>query len=181
MLSCRYRRGHWETLKAVRKQHLSKKLLFRKLKVCWFSCVLLWKREGGGKGKAKVRVTADCKNSLEASLVEGSTKAEMAKCTTTGPLEAGKTQLKTVFIGIFNHSNGSIPCPQGLKQSSSVTSTGAEAVTQRYVHCKSTWETPTRERLHKFHHANMKKTFTNLNHIQHCRQIQLHRAMMSQR
>ena len=92
----------------------------------------------------------DFKKSLEAALAKGSVEVEMVKCVTLGPSEAGKTQLKSALIGKFDDSIESTPM-----------STGAEAVIQRYVHGKSTWEPLTRERLLKSLNTTVKKmTFT---------------------
>ena len=91
----------------------------------------------------------DFKKSLEAALAKGSVEVEMVKCVTLGPSEAGKTQLKSALIGNFDHSN----------ESTSV-STKAEAVMQRYVRGKSTWEPLTRERLCMSLHTTVKKMFT---------------------
>ena len=71
---------------------------------------------------------------------------EMVKCVALGPSEAGKTQLKSALIGKFDHSSESTPI-----------STGAEAVVQRYVHGKSTWEPLTRERLLKSLNTTVKE------------------------
>ena len=71
---------------------------------------------------------------------------EMVKCVTLGPSEAGKTQLKSALIGKFDHSSESTPI-----------STGAEAVVQRYIHGKSTWEPLTRERLLKSLNTTVKE------------------------
>ena len=88
----------------------------------------------------------DFKESLEAALAKGSVEVEMVKCVTLGPSEAGKTQLKSALIGKFDHSSESTPI-----------STGAEAVIQRYVHGKSTWEPLTRKRLLKSLNTTVKK------------------------
>ena len=88
----------------------------------------------------------DFKKSLEAALAKGSVEVEVLKCVTLGPSEAGKTQLKSALIGNFDHSSESTPM-----------STGAEAVMQRYVHGKSTWEPLTRERLCMSLHTTVKK------------------------
>ena len=88
----------------------------------------------------------DFKKSLEAALAKGSVEVEVLKCVTLGPSEAGKTQLKSALIGKFDHSSESTPM-----------STGAEAVIQRYVHGKSTWEPLTRERLLKSLNTTVKK------------------------
>ena len=88
----------------------------------------------------------DFKKSLEAALAKGSVEVEVLKCVTLGPTEAGKTQLKSALIGNFDRSSESTPM-----------STGAEAVMQRYVRGKSTWEPLTRERLCKSLHTTVKK------------------------
>ena len=88
----------------------------------------------------------DFKKSLEAALAKGSVEVEVLKCVTLGPTEAGKTQLKSALIGNFDHSSESTPM-----------STGAEAVMQRYVRGKSTWEPLTRERLCMSLHTTVKK------------------------
>ena len=88
----------------------------------------------------------DFKKSLEAALAKGSVEVEIVKCVTLGPSEAGKTQLKSALIGKFDQSSESTPM-----------STGAEAVIQRYVHGKSTWEPLTRERLLKSLNTTVKK------------------------
>ena len=89
---------------------------------------------------------ADFKKSLEAALAKGSVEVEVLKCVTLGPTEAGKTQLKSALIGNFDRSSESTPM-----------STGAEAVMQRYVRGKSTWEPLTRERLCMSLHTTVKK------------------------
>ena len=92
----------------------------------------------------------DFKKSLEAALAKGSVEVEVLKCVTLGPTEAGKTQLKSALIGKFDRSSESTPM-----------STGAEAVMQRYVRGKSTWEPLTRERLCMSLHTTVtKKMFT---------------------
>ena len=92
----------------------------------------------------------DFKKSLEAALAKGSVEVEVLKCVTLGPTEAGKTQLKSALIGNFDRSSESTPM-----------STGAEAVMQRYVRGKSTWEPLTRERLCMSLHTTVKtKMFT---------------------
>ena len=92
----------------------------------------------------------DFKKSLEAALAKGSVEVEVLKCVTLGPSEAGKTQLKSALIGKFDRSSESTPM-----------STGAEAVMQRYVRGKSTWEPLTRERLCMSLHTTVKeKMFT---------------------
>ena len=88
----------------------------------------------------------DFKKSLEAALAKGSVEVEVLKCVTLGPSEAGKTQLKSALIGKFDRSSESTPM-----------STGAEAVMQRYVRGKSTWEPLTRERLCMSLHTTVKK------------------------
>ena len=88
----------------------------------------------------------DFKKSLEAALAKGSVEVEVLKCVTLGPTEAGKTQLKSALIGNFDRSSESTPM-----------STGAEAVMQRYVRGKSTWEPLTRERLCMSLHTTVKK------------------------
>ena len=88
----------------------------------------------------------DFKKSLEAALAKGSVEVEVLKCVTLGPTEAGKTQLKSALIGKFDRSSESTPM-----------STGAEAVMQRYVRGKSTWEPLTRERLCMSLHTTVKK------------------------
>ena len=93
---------------------------------------------------------SDFKKSLEAALAKGSVEVEVLKCVTLGPTEAGKTQLKSALIGNFDRSSESTPM-----------STGAEAVMQRYVRGKSTWEPLTRERLCMSLHTTVKnKMFT---------------------
>ena len=92
----------------------------------------------------------DFKKSLKAALAKGSIEVEVLKCVTLGPSNAGKTQLKSALIGKFEHSSESTPM-----------STGAEAVIQRYVCDKSTWEPLTRERLCMSLHTTLdKKMFT---------------------
>ena len=91
----------------------------------------------------------DFKKSFEAALGKGSVEVEMVKCVTLGPSEAGKTQLKSALIGKFDHSSESTPM-----------STGAEAVIQRYVHGKSTWEPLTRVRLLKSLSTTVKMRLT---------------------
>ena len=87
------------------------------------------------------------RESLKAALAnESVVEVEMVKCVTLGPSEAGKTQLKSALIGKFDHSSESTPM-----------STGAEAVIQRYVHRKPTWEPLTRERLLKSLNTTVKK------------------------
>ena len=88
----------------------------------------------------------DFKKSLEAALAKGSVEVEVLKCVILGPSEAGKTQLKSALIGNFDHSSESTPM-----------CTGAEAVMQRYVRGKSTWEPLTRERLCMSLHTTVKK------------------------
>ena len=92
----------------------------------------------------------DFKKSLEAALAKGSVEVEVLKCVTLGPTEAGKTQLKSALIGKFDRSSESTPM-----------STGAEAVIQRYVRGKSTWEPLTREMLCMSLHTTVtEKMFT---------------------
>ena len=91
----------------------------------------------------------DFKKYFEAALAKGSVEVEMVKCVTLGPSEAGKTQLKSALIGKFDHSSESTPM-----------STGAEAVIQRYVHGKSTWEPLTRARLLKSLSTTVKMRLT---------------------
>ena len=92
----------------------------------------------------------DFQKSLKAALAKGSVEVEIVKCVTLGPPEARKTQLKLALVGKFDHSRESTPL-----------STGAEAVMQRYIHGKTTWEPLTRERLRKSLHTTVKKkTFT---------------------
>ena len=93
-----------------------------------------------------VSLFTDFKKSLEAALAKGRVEVEIVKCVTLGPSEAGKTQLKSALIGKFDHSSESTPM-----------FTGAEAVIQRYVHGKSTWEPLTRERLLKSLNTTVKK------------------------
>ena len=100
--------------------------------------------------KQSVFSLPDFKKSLKAALAKGSVELEMVKCVTLGPPEAGKTQLKLALVGKLDHSSESTPL-----------STGAEAVMQRYIHGKTTWEPLTRERLRKSLHTTVKKkTFT---------------------
>ena len=86
----------------------------------------------------------DFDNALQAALAKGRVEAEMVKCVTLGPTEAGKTQLKRALIGKFDRSCESTPM-----------STGAEAVMQCYVHGKNVWEPLTRETLRKSLHTTV--------------------------
>ena len=88
----------------------------------------------------------DFDKALNAALARGCVEAEMVKCITLGPPEAGKTQLKQALIGKFDCSSESTPM-----------STGAEAVMQCYVHGKTVWEPLTRERLRKSLHTTVKE------------------------
>ena len=88
--------------------------------------------------------------SLEAALAKGSVEVEIVKCVTLGPPEAGKTQLKSAFVGRFDHSDESTPM-----------CTGAEVVMQRYMSRERFWEPLTREKLRESLHTTVKgKQFT---------------------
>ena len=87
---------------------------------------------------------SDFDKALNAALARGSVEAEMVKCITVGPPEAGKTQLKQALIGKFDHSSESTPM-----------CTGCEVVMQCYVHGKTVWEPLTREMLRKSLHTTV--------------------------
>ena len=87
---------------------------------------------------------SDFDKALNAALARGSVEAEMVKCITLGPPEAGKTQLKQALIGKFEHSSESTPM-----------CTGCEVVMQCYVHGKTVWEPLTRETLRKSLHTTV--------------------------
>ena len=87
---------------------------------------------------------SDFDKALNAALARGSVEAEMVKCITLGPPEAGKTQLKQALIGKFDHSSESTPM-----------CTGCEVVMQCYVHGKTVWEPLTRETLRKSLHTTV--------------------------
>ena len=86
----------------------------------------------------------DFEKSFKAALAKGSVEAEMVKCVTLGPPEAGKTQLKRALIGKYDRSSESTPV-----------STGAEVAMQCFVQGKTVWEPLTRERLRKSLHTTV--------------------------
>ena len=86
----------------------------------------------------------DFDKALNAALARGSVEAEMVKCITLGPPEAGTTQLKRALIGKFDHSSESTPM-----------STRSEVVMQCSVHGKTVWEPLTREMLRKSLHTTV--------------------------